>query len=41
MCDDRDRPLAGLQDTLVVVTRVVHVGYGKRDTIERTLLSDL
>ena len=35
MYDDRDRPLAGLQDTLVVVTRVVHVDYAERDTIER------
>ena len=35
MYDDHDRPLAGLQDTLVVVTRVVHVDYPEPDTIER------
>jgi CHAT domain len=34
MYDDQDRPLAGLQDRLVVVTRVVHVGYPERGTIE-------
>lgn len=32
---DDDHPLAGLDDMLVVVTRVVRVGYDQPDTIER------
>lgn len=35
MYDRQDLPLAGLQDTLVAVTRVVHVDYPERGTIER------
>lgn len=35
MIDRQDRPLAGLPDTLVVITRVVRADYPERDTITR------
>lgn len=35
MIDRQDRPLAGLPDTLVVITRVVRADFPERDTITR------